>query len=80
MQINIENNLLHISGTVNRTNEVKDEHIHEQESYAVRFQRTISLPSPVSHEGVVATYRNGVLEIKMPKLEKTKKKIDVEFQ
>ncbi len=80
VQINIENNLLHISGTVNRTNEVKDEHIHEQESYAVRFQRTISLPSPVSHEGVVATYRNGVLEIKMPKLEKTKKKIDVEFQ
>lgn len=81
VHINIENNMLHINGTINRTNEVKDEHMHRQERYVGRFQRAISLPSPVSHEGVVASYRNGVLEVKMPKIEKeAKQKIDVEFQ
>lgn len=80
VDIDIENNRLSISGSINRTNEIKEENMFRKERYTGRFQRMITLPSPVSHEGVKATYRNGVLEVRMPKMVKdTKKKIDVDF-
>ncbi|WP_027416608.1 Hsp20/alpha crystallin family protein [Aneurinibacillus terranovensis] len=80
VNIDIDNNILSISGTINKVNEIKEEHLHRQERFVGRFQRSVSLPSRVSSEGVKATYKNGVLEIRMPKLEPhTKKRIDVEF-
>jgi HSP20 family protein len=80
VNIHIDNNVLSISGTINRVNEVKGEHMHRQERFVGRFQRSISLPSRVSSEGVKATYKNGILEIRMPKLnDDAKKRIDVEF-
>lgn len=80
VNIEIDNNLLVISGAVNRVNEIKEEHLHRQERFFGRFQRSISLPSRVSSEGVKATYKNGVLEIRMPKLQSaTRKRIDVDF-
>ncbi|SHK24207.1 Hsp20/alpha crystallin family protein [Desulforamulus aeronauticus] len=78
--IDIDNNLLLISGAVNKVNEMKEEHLHRQERFFGRFQRSISLPTRVSSEGVKATYKNGVLEIRMPKFPSdTKKRIDVDF-
>lgn len=80
VNIDIEHNRLVISGNINRVNEVKEENVHRRERYTGRFQRVVSLPGPVSHEGVTASYKNGVLEVKMPKLEKDiKKKIDITF-
>lgn len=80
VHIDIENNMLMISGSINRTNEEREENMFRKERYVGRFQRAVSLPSPVSHEGVKASYRNGVLEVKMPKLSvDTKTKIDVDF-
>lgn len=78
--IDIDNNILSIHGSINRVNEVKEEKMHRQERFVGRFHRSISLPSNVSSEGVKATYKNGVLEIRMPKtVSDTKKKIDVNF-
>jgi HSP20 family protein len=80
VDLDIENNQLHISGRINRAHEVKEENMHRRERHVGRFHRTITLPCRVSHEGVSATYKNGVLEVKMPKLIKDdKKKIDVQF-
>ncbi len=80
VNIDIDNNVLSISGTVNRVNEVKEETMHRQERFVGRFQRSIALPSNVSSEGVKATYKSGVLEVRMQKLHgDTKKKIDVQF-
>ncbi|MGM7719260.1 Hsp20/alpha crystallin family protein [Metabacillus sp. Hm71] len=80
VNIDIENNMLRISGSINRTNEIKEENMHRKERYVGSFHRSVSLPSPVSDEGVKATYKNGVLEVRMPKLMKdNKKKIDVDF-
>lgn len=80
VHIDVENNLLTISGSVNRTNEIKNEQMHRQERFAGRFQRSVTLPARVAEEGVRATYKNGVLEIHLPKLQSTaKKKIDVDF-
>jgi len=80
VQIKVENNMLHISGTVKRSNKVKEEHVHRQERIEGSFERAVSLPCPVSSEGITATYKNGVLEVKMPKLKNdNNQSIDVEF-
>ena len=80
VNIDIDNNHLTVSGTINRVNEVKEEKIHRQERFVGRFQRTVTLPSQVSSEGVKASYKNGVLEIRMPKLKADhSKRIDVDF-
>ncbi|MFY0542527.1 Hsp20/alpha crystallin family protein [Brevibacillus sp. H7] len=80
VHIEVDNNILTISGSVNRTTEIKNEQMHRQERFVGRFQRSVALPARVSEEGVKATYKNGVLEIRLPKTEpNTKKRIDVEF-
>ncbi|WLR51779.1 Hsp20/alpha crystallin family protein [Bacillus tianshenii] len=80
VHINVDNHTLSISGSVNRTTETNENNMYRKERYAGSFQRSLSLPSPVSQDGVKATYKNGVLEVRMPKLTPdTKKKIDVEF-
>ncbi|WP_418790297.1 Hsp20/alpha crystallin family protein [Phosphitispora sp. TUW77] len=80
VQIHIDNNVLSISGTVNRVNEIKDEHMHRQERFTGRFQRSIALPASVSSEDVKANYKNGVLEIHMLKLHQDNRRmIDIEF-
>lgn len=80
VNIDIDRDRLTISGTLNRSGEVKEESMHRKERFIGRFQRSISLPAPVSSEGIAATYKNGVLDIRMPKLQgDTKKRIDVQF-
>lgn len=80
VSIEVDRDRLTISGTLNRSSEVKEESLHRQERFIGRFQRAISLPAPVSSEGVSATYKNGVLDIRMPKSQgDTKKRIDVQF-
>lgn len=80
VHIDIDNNVLKISGSMNRTSEVKEENMHRRERYTGSFQRSITLPTQVSTEGVKATYKNGVLQVRMPKLSQNQqRKIDVEF-
>lgn len=80
VNIDIENNVLRISGSINRTNEIKEENMHRRERYTGSFHRAITLPTPVSEEGIKASYKNGVLEVIMPKQTQTnKKRIDVDF-
>jgi len=81
VNIDIENNnMLTISGTIHRSHEIKEEQMHRSERYTGRFHRSVTLPVSVSGEGIRATYRNGVLEIRMPKMKnENKKRIDIEF-
>jgi len=47
-------------------------------SYERRFQRSFTLPAPVDAEKVQATYKNGVLELTLPKTERAQwKKVAV---
>jgi len=80
VQIDIDRNILTISGSINRGYDVKEEQFHRQERFFGRFQRSVTLPYNVSTEGVTATYKNGVLEVRMPKLPgEARKRIDVQF-
>ena len=60
--------------------ETKHEEKKEEKGYVYRerssgsYYRAISLPSPVDPDSSNVSYKNGVLEIKMPKTEIKKKK------
>jgi len=79
--IDIRDNVLSITGVINKSNEVKDrDRFHRSERFYGRFQRSVSLPARVNPEGVRAVYRNGVLEIRMPRETRDQHRaIDVEW-
>jgi len=81
IHIDIQDNALSISGVISRTNEIKDENrYHRTERFYGRFQRSVSLPARVRPEGARASYRNGVLEVRMAKeTHGQHREIDVEF-
>jgi HSP20 family protein len=80
VHISIHETHLHLSGKIERASEHKAENFHRTERYYGRFDRTIPLPCPVDEAGAKATYRNGVLEVRLPKAEhRQRKQIDVEF-
>ena len=71
--VDLDRNLLTLSGKREFLKEEKDEEYLWQERKAGRFVRTIRLPVPVQEAKVEATYNNGVLIVKLPKLIETPK-------
>ncbi|MDY0406450.1 Hsp20/alpha crystallin family protein [Virgibacillus sp. 179-BFC.A HS] len=81
IQIEVNNNVLKLSGTIHKSSEIKEEDMYRKERYQGKFSRMLELPAAVSDEDVKATYKNGVLEVRMPKTKnESTKKIDVDFQ
>ncbi|HOB34756.1 MAG: Hsp20/alpha crystallin family protein [Firmicutes bacterium] len=80
IHVDVSDNVLIISGSVRRWGEVKDDAFHRRERYAGHFTRSVGLPMPVKGDEIKATYRNGLLEVRMPKAEQTAtRRIDIEF-
>lgn len=53
---------------------MKDDNDHRLERWYGKFERNIPLPIPVEGDKVKAAYRNGVLEVHLPKAETVKPK------
>ena len=71
-------NTLTISGERKSEEEVKEDDYYCCEHSYGKFQRDISLPQGVDAENIKASYKNGVLEVVLPKKEEAKpKKIEV---
>jgi HSP20 family protein len=78
LEVTYINNALTIKGEVKEENEVKESRYHLRERRYGSFARSILLPSNVSAEKIDANYENGVLTLKLPKVEEAKpKKISV---
>ena len=71
--IDIEGNMLTISSEQDESKEEKDEMYTRKEYNYSSFSRSFTLPEDVKQDAIDATYENGVLKIKLPKLETTKK-------
>lgn len=79
IQVSVEGDTLTLKGERKREAEVKEDQYHRIERSYGRFERSILLPSVVDPNRVKATYRDGVLEIQLPKKEEAKpKEIKVE--
>ena len=76
--IELEDNVLTVSGSRERKHEQKSDHYYRWERRHGQFSRSVALPAGVSENEIKATYANGVLEITVPKPEEHKpKKIQI---
>src|SRR5574341_1438439 len=79
IKINLAEDRLEISAETKKEEEKKEKGYVYRERRSGSYYRAISLPSPVDPDEAKASYKNGVLEIKMPKTEiKKKKPVEIE--
>ncbi len=81
IKVSVKEDLLKISGERKQENETKEKTFHRIERSYGKFERIIRLPSEVDADKVKASYKDGVLNITLPKPESMKpKRIDVEIK
>jgi len=68
ISITIEGNTLYLSGEKRYERETRDSTYHVMERAYGAFQRSIPLPRNVDADGAKASYKNGVLSIRLPKM------------
>lgn len=66
-RITIEGNMLYLSGEKRSQRETQDSTYHIMERAYGAFERSITLPRHVNADGAEATYRDGVLMVRLPK-------------
>ena len=66
-QITIEGNMLHLSGEKRFERETHDSTYHVMERAYGSFQRSIPLPRNVNIDKAQASFKNGVLTVRLPK-------------
>lgn len=69
-RITIDGNMLHVSGEKHYERETIDSTYHVMERAYGVFERSIPLPRNVDGDKAVATCRNGVLTVRLPKQER----------
>ncbi len=74
IQVNISDHLLTIKGEKKREEETKEKNFYRSERSYGAFSRAIELPADVQGEKARASFKNGVLELHLPKTEEAKKK------
>lgn len=73
-KINLENNVLTISSEKEVKNEQTDDKYMRREFSYSSFQRSFALPNTVDAEKINANYKDGVLNLLIPKKEEAKEK------
>ncbi len=74
IDINISNDAVTIRGKRRRSNEIKEKDYLYQECFWGKFSRHIVLPQEIDPEKSIATFKNGVLKLVLPKLYRKKSK------
>ena len=78
LEISVTGEILTLSGERVRDEIGEDVRYHRRERGYGRFKRSIQLPFPVDVDNIEATFKNGVLNITLPRAEEGKpRKIDV---
>lgn len=67
VEITATENSLTVRGEVKRAQEATQHDYFRSERFYGTFSRTISLPAEVEPEKATASYKNGILEIRIPK-------------
>ncbi|MEZ0361923.1 MAG: Hsp20/alpha crystallin family protein [Hydrogenobacter sp.] len=78
IEVSIKDNVLQIKGEKKEEREEKTEALHRVERVYGKFERVLTLPAEVKAEQVKAEFKDGVLEIRLPKAEVSKeRKIEI---
>jgi HSP20 family protein len=74
ISVQVTDSTLTIKGEKKRQEEVKEDDYYRCERSFGSFTRAVALPCDVKADQVKASFKNGVLEVRMPKTEEAKKK------
>ncbi len=74
ISVEVKDGILSLRGERKFEKEVKEESYHRIERSYGNFQRSFSLPVSVDQDKVTARFKDGVLEVKLPKKEQAKPK------
>jgi HSP20 family protein len=74
IDIAIQGDVLTLKGERKQETEVKEKGYYRCERCYGSFQRSVALPYPVDQGKVKATYKGGVLEVRLPKSEEARQK------
>jgi len=74
IKLSVQDNMLTIKGEKKKEKETKEENYHRVERAYGAFQRTFTLPAFVNASKIKATFNDGVLKVRLPKLEEAKTK------
>jgi HSP20 family protein len=74
IEVNLTDHTLTIKGEKKKEEETKEENYYRAERSYGSFVRTLELPKDVHADKVKATFKNGILEVRLPKTEEAKTK------
>ena len=74
ISLEVKDSTLTIRGEKKLEKDVKEENFHRMERTYGSFTRAFTLPSTVQQDKVKAKFRDGILEIRLPKAEEAKPK------
>ena len=74
IKIDLQDRLLTLSGERTFDNEVEEENYYRRERSYGKFQRAFTLPADVDSDKIKAEFKDGVLQIEVPKPEEKKAK------
>lgn len=78
IEVTVDRGLLTIRGEREEAKEAKEADVYCCERWAGSFTRTMALPAGVDPEKIQATFKNGVLEVRLPKSPEAQgKKIEI---
>lgn len=75
LDVTLTESTLTLKGEKKKEEEVKEKNFYRSERSSGSFVRTIDLPSEVKTDQAKASFKNGVLEIRLPKTEDAKRKV-----
>lgn len=78
IQVNVSGDMVTISGEKKQEEKIEKQHYHRVERSFGSFRRTFSLPDYVESDKAEASFKKGILEVRIPKSEERKvRKIEV---
>jgi len=81
IDVSVTGDLLSISGERTAENFAKEKTIHRNERWAGKFSRTLRLSFTIDSKNIKASSKNGILEIRLPRIEEEKpKKITIKAE
>jgi HSP20 family protein len=81
IEVSLHDGSLSISGERKAQEKYQDAEVYRAERFVGRFQRTVTLPTPVAADKITAQYKEGILTVTLPKTEEAKpKQIEVNVE
>jgi HSP20 family protein len=74
LEVDLAESVLTIRGEKKKEEEIKEKNFYRSERSSGSFSRSLELPAEVKTDQAKATFKDGILEIRIPKTEEAKKK------